>query len=181
MILGVFSDSHGNFDYLENAASYAIRKGGAEVLAHLGDNYGDATALSQFGKRVIRVPGVFSQQYQDISISNRIVETFGNWNVLMSHTAQKHPNDLASDLDPLELARSRTIHILLHGHTHEPRIEQRDGIWLINPGHLRQHDKKGHPASFGLLEFGDANATARIIELRSHNEVQRADFALRQL
>jgi len=73
MKLAVFSDSHGNLDYLESAASYALNKGNAEILVHLGDNYTDAKILNQFGRRIIRVPGVFSTQYQDPSITNRII------------------------------------------------------------------------------------------------------------
>ena len=179
MILGVFSDSHGNVDYLETAASHAVRKGSADVLVHLGDNYDDAKVLRQFGKRLIQVPGVFSPQYQTPTLANRILETFGPWNVLLTHTPEKHPNDLPTDLDPAELVRNRTVQVVLHGHTHMPRIEQSQGLWWINPGHLKPHDKKNHPASFALLELRDGDATAQIIEVVGSAELLSRDFGFK--
>ena len=178
MRLGVFSDSHGNVDYLQTAASYAVLKCFAEVLIHLGDNYNDAKVLNEFGRRLIQVPGVFSPQYQDPVVANRVVETFGPWSVLVSHTSEKHPNDLPTDLDPAELLRSHAIHIFLHGHTHAPRIEKTRGAWHINPGHMKRHDKKNHPASFALLDLGDEEATTQIIEVASRAELLRKDFTL---
>jgi putative phosphoesterase len=180
MILGVFSDSHGNVDYLENAASYAARRGGADVFIHLGDNYSDAKVLNQFGKRLIQVPGVFAPQYKDPSVANRILETFGQWNVLVSHTSQKHLNDLPSDIDPEEMLRNRTIQVLLHGHTHDARIEESQGVWHINPGHLKRNDKKNRPASFALVDLRDSDATAQIIDVVNHTQLLNRDFSFRQ-
>ncbi len=178
MKLGVFSDSHGNLDYLETAASNAVSRGGAEVLVHLGDHYDDAKILNQFGRRVIRVPGVFSPQYQDRTTANRIIESFGPWSVLITHTRQKHPNDLETDLDPGEVIRSRAVRVVLFGHTHEPEIAESRGVWFINPGHLRHNDKKGHPASFAMVDLWDGGGTAQIIDVAGHAELLRAELAL---
>ncbi len=180
MKLAVFSDSHGNLDYLETAGSYALHKGAADVLVHLGDNYDDAKVLNQFGKRLIRVPGVFSEQYQDPSVANRILETFGPWSVLVSHTHEKHPNDLPTDLDPAEMLRNRAVNVILHGHTHEPRIEESRGVWFINPGHLKRRDKRNHPASFALIDLRDLDATVQIVEVVGHVELLRRDFGFRK-
>lgn len=178
MRLGVFSDSHGNLDYLETAASYAVHKGQADVLIHLGDDYEDARVLNEFGRRLIRVPGVFSPKYQDTSVANRLLETFGPWDVLITHTAEKHPNDLPGDLDPQELAANRAMHLVLHGHTHTPRVERIEGLWFVNPGHLKREDKRGHPASFALLDLTDRKATAQIIQVVGHREALRRELAI---
>jgi putative phosphoesterase len=176
MKLAVFSDSHGDTKYLETAASHAIYRGRAEVLIHLGDNYDDASVLTQFNRRLLRVPGVFAPEYQNPSVANRIVETFGPWSVLISHTSQKHPNDLETDLDPAELIRSRAVHIILHGHTHEPRIVEEGGVWYVNPGHLKRQDKKNHPASFALLDLTDSSAAVQIYDVLSRAELMRKQF-----
>jgi putative phosphoesterase len=176
MILGVFADSHGNLEYLENAASYAVHKGPADVLIHLGDNYNDAKILNQFGRRVIQVPGVFAQQYQDPSVANRVIETFGQWDVLISHTQEKHLNDLPADIDPAEMIKSRSIRILLYGHTHDARLEEKQGVWFINPGHLKRSDKKDRPATFALIDLNDSNATIRIVAVMNHVELVRKDL-----
>jgi putative phosphoesterase len=180
MKLGVFSDSHNNLDYLETAASNAVHRGAAEVLIHLGDDFEDAKILNQFGMRVIRVPGVFSPQYQDRATANRIIEAFGPWNVLMTHTRQKHQNDLETDLDPEEVVRSRSVHVVLYGHTHEPAVTTSQGVWFINPGHLKRHDKKNHPPSFALVDLRGDGGTVQIIDVVSRAELLRRDFPLRQ-
>jgi putative phosphoesterase len=180
MKLGVFSDSHGNLDYLETAASNAVHRGGAEVLIHLGDDFADATVLNQFGRRVIRVPGVFSAHYQDRAVPNRVIEAFGPWSVLITHTREKHPNDLETDLDPGEVVRGRAAHVVLYGHTHEPAITSSGGVWFINPGHLRRHDKKEHPASFALVNLRDHGGTAQIIDVSTHVQLLHGDLTLGQ-
>ena len=177
MILAVFSDTHGNVDYLETAAAYALNKGSADVLAHLGDNYDDSKILNQFGKRVVRVPGIFSPQYQDTGVANRILEDYGVWSVLFTHTPNRQSNDLPADLDPEELVRSHSINILLHGHTHEPRIEQIGAVWYINPGHLKHHDKKKNPPSFAILDFSDDSVNVKIIGVLDHSEIMSRELS----
>jgi putative phosphoesterase len=178
MKLGVFSDSHGNLDYLETAASDALHMGSAEVLIHLGDDFADAKVLRQFGRRVISVPGVFSPHYQDPATANRIIESFGPWSVLITHTRDRHPNDLDTDLDPEEVVRSRAVQLVLYGHTHVPAITAGQKVWFVNPGHLRRDDKKGHPASFALVDLREDSGTARIIEIGSRAELLRHELTL---
>jgi len=178
MKLGVFSDSHGNLEYLGNAAAFAAGRGKADVLIHLGDNYKDAKVLNQFGKRVLRVPGVFANEYLDPSVSNRIVETFGPWNVLITHTSEPHPNDLPADIDPVETVRNKVVQIVLHGHTHIPRIALHEGVWFVNPGHLKRQDKKGYHASFAMLDLRRNDATAKIYQLVGLKELLSKDFPL---
>jgi predicted phosphodiesterase len=105
---------------------------------------------------------------------------FGPWSVLVSHTAQKHANDLPADLDPAELVRSRAVQLVLHGHTHEPRIEASYGVWYVNPGHLKRRDKKEHPASFALLDLKGPDATAQIIDAVSHAGLLRENFSIKE-
>jgi putative phosphoesterase len=178
MKLGVFSDSHGNLDYLESAASDAVHRGSAEVLIHLGDDFEDAKLLNQFGKRMIHVPGVFSTYYQNPATANRIIETFGPWGVLITHTRDKHPNDLETDLDPGEVIRSRAVNLVLYGHTHKPDITVAQGVWFLNPGHLRRQDKKGRPASFALVDLRNDGGMAQIFEMGSRTELLHRELTL---
>jgi len=107
---------------------------------------------------------------------NRIIETFGSWSVLITHTREKHPNDLETDLDPEEVIRSRAVQLVLYGHTHEPAITIVREVWFVNPGHLRRDDKKRHSPSFALMDLRDDGGVAQIIELASHAELLRREL-----
>jgi predicted phosphodiesterase len=98
----------------------------------------------------------------------------------MTHTRQKHQNDLETDLDPEEVVRSRSVHVVLYGHTHEPAVTTSQGVWFINPGHLKRHDKKNHPPSFALVDLRGDGGTVQIIDVVSRAELLRRDFPLRQ-
>lgn len=43
--------------------------------------------------------------------------------------------------------------VLLHGHTHVLRAEQKDGIWILNPGSV-SIPKEGNPPTYGILSDG---------------------------
>lgn len=46
------------------------------------------------------------------------------------------------------------IDVLLHGHTHVPRNERRDGVLFLNPGCVTRPNR-GAPASVGTLSIGE--------------------------
>ena len=58
------------------------------------------------------------------------------------------------------------IDVLLHGHTHVPRNEHRDGVRFLNPGCVTRPNQ-GAPASVAVLEIStDGKLSWRIIGLR---------------
>ena len=84
MKFAVISDSHGHTD---NVGRLAVRlnRAGIKTAIHLGDDYDDASALLAAGLEVLRVPGVFSDYYQDPSIPNRVVTEIGDLKVMLTH------------------------------------------------------------------------------------------------
>ena len=58
------------------------------------------------------------------------------------------------------------IDVLLHGHTHVPRNERRDGIRFLNPGCVTRPNQ-GAPASVAVLEIStDGKLSWRLTMLR---------------
>jgi len=163
MKIGIVSDSHGEVENLKDAVDWLV-DGGAEKIIHLGDDYDDAEGLKI---EVIRVPGVFSRYYKDPEIPNRRIEEIEGWRVLLTHTEQSHENDLPTDIKPEEVIERREVELVLCGHTHIPKIEEKGGILYINPGHLKKKDKKGYPPSFASVEFTREKVDAKIIDLKS--------------
>jgi uncharacterized protein len=58
------------------------------------------------------------------------------------------------------------IDVLLHGHTHVPRNERREGLLLLNPGCVTRPNR-GAPASTANLEIGpDGRISWQAVQLR---------------
>ena len=176
MRVGIVSDSHQNLDSLRESAQWLVKKEKVEVIIHLGDDWDDARILDEFEVEVIKVPGVFSNYYQDPDIPNRKIVDFEGWKVLLTHTNTSHENDLPTDLNPEEVIAKKEVNVVLYGHTHIPKIEEVGKVLYLNPGHLKKEDKKGHPPSFGVIEFGKEKVEAKIIDLERSEEVSTCEF-----
>ena len=97
------------------------------------------------------------------------------WSVLVSHTVSSHENDLPDDIEPEELIRNKKIDVVLYGHTHIPDIKREEGIIFVNPGHLKDEDKKGYSPTFCLIDFSEYTITIEIYELRD-NSIFKEEF-----
>jgi len=151
MKFAVMSDSHG---HIENVERLAVRlvKAGVRHAVHLGDDYDDASPLITAGLEVLRVPGVYSERYQDPNIPNRLLTKLGGLKILLTHTDSPHKNDGPEDEDPAQTAAREKPDLVLFGHTHLPVIEKRQGVLWVNPGHLKPEDKKGALPSYALVD-----------------------------
>jgi len=165
MKVGVVSDSHGELENLEKAVEWLVKNEKVEMIIHLGDDSDDAREIEKFRVEVLKVPGVFENHYQNPTIPNRIVKEFKGWKVLITHTEKSHENDLPTDLKPEKLVEEKAVNIVLHGHTHIPRIEEKDGVLFVNPGHLKKEDKKGYPPSFAVIDFEEETLKVKIVSL----------------
>lgn len=171
--LGIISDTHKHITNLSKAVGY-LKRQGVETIIHLGDDFTDVDEIGE--RNVKRVPGVFSDAYQDVKIPNRRIENFGGWRFLLSHTVSSHPNDLPDDLKPEDLIRGQRVHVLLHGHTHIPEVKQEAGIIYINPGHLKNEDKKGFPPTFVYLELTIDKLLVQVVTLRDYEVFKESRF-----
>ncbi len=167
MKIGVVSDSHGHIENLRRALR-ALLEEGIEVFCHLGDDYDDLEAVEvPSGVEVLRVPGVFSEYYRDPSIPNRVLKEWGGKRFLLTHTRSRHQNDLPDDLDPEVLVKEGRVDVVFYGHTHIPEVSVRDEVLFLNPGHLKDEDKKGHPPTYGMVEVEGGRVGAKIFDLYS--------------
>lgn len=163
--VGVVSDSHGHTENLKRALR-ALTGYGITMLCHLGDDEDDiiGTEIPQ-GVEVHWVPGVFSPRYHDNGVPNRLIIEVKGWKVLLTHSLTRHERDLPDEPDPLALARHKGAKVVLYGHTHIPEVRIEEGFLFLNPGHLKDEDKKGYPPTFGLLDLDEEGVRGRIFEL----------------
>ena len=175
MKIGVMSDSHGNIEYVRQAAEYMM-EAEVEYIVHLGDDYYDARVLDPLPVTVIKVPGVYEAAYRDASVPNRLVEEIAGLRMLITHTKDAHKNDLPHDKIPEEYVASRKVNMVLFGHSHSFCAKLEGSVLMVNPGHLKSEDKKGE-ATFALLDISD-NVAATILNMKQEIKFE-ASFRLK--
>lgn len=80
----------------------------------------------------------------------QMLEFFGNYSIFMVHGEIVEEDNV----NLIELAKSHDAKIILYGHTHIPKIEDKDGIILANPGSLSLPKENNMP-TYMILDFKD--------------------------
>lgn len=149
----VISDTHRDY---YSAIRAVQQQPGAEVILHLGDGADEAERLRrQYSeKMVVSVRGncdwgVETPPDALLRLENKtIYMTHGHlYNVKMSY----YPLCCA--------ARERHADIVLFGHTHTPVADYDDGLYLMNPGSLRDE-------SYGIVDITPAGIVTNLLKLR---------------
>jgi hypothetical protein len=78
----------------------------------------------------------------------QMYEFFGDYSIFMLH------GEIVEDdnVNLLEFAKSHNAKVLLHGHTHIPKIEEKEGIVIANPGSLSLPKNNNKP-TYMILDF----------------------------
>jgi putative phosphoesterase len=128
----IISDSHGD--------SYAIRAAieqqpKAGVLFFLGDGEYDIDSVDAPGSslHIVKVKG--NCDYGSKLPAN-VTEEINGVRFYCTHGYAENVKYTLSSLR--ERAVDNNAHIALYGHTHVPDTTYDDGIWLVNPGSIRQ-------------------------------------------
>ena len=156
IVVGVMSDTHGNYSQMFTVADMMRNDFGASMILHLGDTFEDMETLVTAGYPAEGVPGLWCSAYHDSRIPNRILKNIAGMPVVLVH-AEK-------DLFPSDYHSAR---LLLVGHTHIPEVrELENGGLLVNPGQLKSSHDRGAPASFGIIEVAPGNVAVKIIGMQ---------------
>jgi putative phosphoesterase len=150
MRIGVISDTHG---LLRTEAIAALRD--SDRILHAGD-VGDPEILDRLRALapVTAIRGnVDRGPWADVLPATEVIEVEGV-SIYMIH-------DLAQlDLKP----EAAGFGIVIYGHSHQPKIEEKNGILYFNPGSAGP--RRFHlPVSIGALEIGAGNFKAELIPL----------------
>ena len=153
-VLAVTSDSHGDYDALEQVL---LDNPNIDGLLFLGDGMREFEDLQGLYPNLpmVGVPGncdwssrgPFTRIYQD-----------RNLRLMLTHGHQYHVKSGLEYL--LDAARDQDAAAVLFGHTHRELLQQEDdGLWVINPGSL------GHSGTYVILEITEDGIRARLEEL----------------
>ena len=149
----VVSDTHGNFEMLQHVLDSNIL---ADVIIHLGDNYGDldSCVFNRRGREIYRVPGIFHPEYRSETLPHFLEIEIEHKKFLIAHS----PDDLSHSAD-----------VLLFGHTHNWELANSISGMRFNPGHLKARIDKKRIATYGIIEIRDQKLTLKILDL--HHKV----------
>ena len=148
--IGLISDTHG----LLRPEALAFLEG-SDFIVHGGDigNAGILEALARIAPLTV-VRGNNDREAWADRIAETELVTFGDVRLYAIH-------DLAQiDIDPLAAG----VRVVVSGHSHKPKIEERGGVLYVNPGSAGPRRFSLPIAVAELVVQGDAVA-ARIIEL----------------
>ena len=149
-IVGIISDTHG---LLRSEASNRLR--GCDIIIHAGD-IGSPDVIDQLELvapvRAIRGnidKGAWASAYPH----DDVIEIGGKYIYVLHNLAEL-------DLDPAAAG----FHVVVSGHSHQPKIENKDGILFVNPGSAGPR-RFTLPIAIAKLEIEDNEARARIEEI----------------
>jgi putative phosphoesterase len=151
MLLGLISDTHG---LLRPEALKALQ--GVDQILHAGD-IGAPEILSALAEiaPVTAVRGNVDTEPWSLTLpETELFETEGV-TIYMLHDRSK------LDLKP----EAAGIAAVIYGHSHQPKIEEKNGVLYLNPGSAGPR-RFNLPISVGKLEIKKEKPTADLIELQ---------------
>jgi len=146
-LIGVISDTHG---HLKAEAAEALK--GVDLIIHAGD-VGKPEVLEELGKiaRVHAVRGNMDGHWASGLPETEVVE-IGDLLLYVLHDVFR------LDIDPVAAGFSAVI----NGHTHSATIENREGVFYLNPGSAASF-KSG--ATVALLRIRGDSLQAEVVEI----------------
>lgn len=150
MRIGIISDTHG----LLRPEALAVLQG-CERIIHAGD-IGKSEVLDALREiaplEVIR--GNVDTDDWAAAIPERLDMRLGGLRIHVLHDLK------ALDLDPVAAG----INVVIAGHSHQPKIEQSNGVLYLNPGSAGRRRFK-LPISLALLDIEDGQPRAQLVTL----------------
>lgn len=150
MIVGVISDTHG---LLRDEAVEALRE--ADHILHAGD-VGDPKILDELRRLapVTAIRGnIDTQKWAHKLPLNEVIE-LGGASIYMLHNIDE------LDLNP----EAAGFHVVVYGHSHHPKMEEKNGVLYFNPGSAGPRRFK-LPVSVGRLIISNGQVRGELLEL----------------
>lgn len=147
----IFSDTHGLREPMLELYKLYPNDG----IIHLGDYIADARWMMNhtMGHPVYQVKG--NCDFGAEGLEDQLLE-LGGVKILMMHG---HRSQVKSGYGgALAEAKRRGAQVLLFGHTHIPFMEERDGVFMMNPGSLRNPNRE-----YGIIEIENGKAKGALL------------------
>ena len=148
----IISDTHRKD---ENVEKILKKEGAFDRVIHLGDVEGSQKKLTRMVKCPMDMGAGNNDMFGDLPkekelelCGHHILLTHGHYYYVSLDTAM-----LGSD------AGARGFDIVLYGHTHRPKIEERGGVILANPGSVAYPRQEGRKPSYIIMKLEENGET----------------------
>lgn len=175
MKIGLVADSHGNVDYLVLAAERLVGQHAVDRIFHLGGGSRDVEEVIAFKKKMLRG----TEEYGDDAFLADVADFLGGqgkgeggdeisefkkrWTIVhdegVEGQAEKIVDMIGSHIalalhDPTQVDAEDVANsvLILHGKLGRHGVVEKKKRFFICPGHLRDKEHEGQPASFAVLE-----------------------------
>ena len=152
----VVSDTHG---YLENLERVVDAEAPFDLVIHCGDVEGQERSV----ETICRAPGWIVAGNNDFfgKLPKELTFLVGSRKAFLTHGHTYHIGFEPERV--IQAARSRGCDLVFVGHTHVPKLQETDGVLLMNPGSLTYPRQRNRKPSYGILEIGpDGSIRAEI-------------------
>ena len=150
--IGLISDTH---DLLRPAAKRALN--GVEHILHAGDICGgDVLAELANIAPVTAVRGNNDRGAWAGKLRETELVEIGGISIYILHDLS------ALYIDP----RAAGVHAVISGHSHQPLVEERDGVLFVNPGSAGPR-RFSLPISLGFIEIAAGKVSASLLTLQT--------------
>ncbi len=136
MKIGVISDTHDNLDAIKRAVAYFTKE--VELIIHAGDVVAPFSAKIFKEAKNIPVYGVLGNNDGELltievfnKLGGNVKRQFNAFTMDNRRIAVMH-GEMLEVIEALIL--SKMYDIVISGHTHDPKIEKKDGVLHVNPG-----------------------------------------------
>ncbi len=146
----VLSDSHGAADLVRRAVA---QQPSASLILHLGDGERDMLGCGA-SVPILQVRGNCDW---GSDLPAKIVTQECGCTLYLTHGYAERVKYGLYELKAA--AREHHAHIALYGHTHEPVTTYEDGLWLVNPGSVRQ-------GSYAVLDLTEKGVMPILMKIR---------------
>ncbi len=145
----IVSDTHRKEQNLEAVLE---KEAPVERLIHLGDVEGSQNHILEIAACPVDIVAGNNDFMNDLPKEKEIM--LGNYKVLLTHG---HYYYVSLDTKMLRKeAKARGFDIAMYGHTHKPRIEEGNGVVVLNPGSLSYPRQEGKRPSYIIMDIDEA-------------------------
>ncbi len=146
----VLSDSHGRYEYIY---SIIFNNADSDIIIHLGDGVDDVDEAVRdvANDRPLKVERVIKVRGNCDMFSNEAVTSFdniGDHKFYVTHGYVQGVRSAAGRDNLYVDARNNERDVALFGHTHQPLFEDREGVYLFNPGAVKD-------GRYGIINIDD--------------------------
>lgn len=180
MKIGIISDTHGDLEAVKRAFEFFKN---TDLLIHCGDIFYHglfnmiketydplklSAIINSIKKPVIFARGNCDSEVDQIALDFAILDPV-RFFFYKDNFLYIHHGDKKQDEDLLKLREKFRFNYVISGHTHVPRIEEKDGLFFINPG-SPSLPKGGFPPTIAVMDL--ENNDINIIDIENGQTIK---------